>query len=140
MTASRIRLGLVGLALIFTAGCGGGYGKKLVGTWEASAPASAGKDNPFGDLGTITVEYKADGGLRMAIGPIEMNGTYKVIKEDGKVVTVEAEMTSGKMGDLKMDPKDKEGKKTFTITFEDDDTITMDPKDKPDPMKLKRKK
>jgi hypothetical protein len=139
MTASRIRLGLVGLALIFTAGCGGGYGKKLVGTWEASAPS--GENNPFAKLGSMTVEYKADGGLRIAMGPIEMTGTYKVVKEDGKVVTVEAEMTGGKMGDLKMDPKDKgESKQTFTVTFEDDDTITMDPKDKPEPMKLKRKK
>ena len=139
MTASRIRLALVGVALILTAGCGGGYGKKLVGTWEPAA-GTAEKDNPFG---SPTIEFKADGGFRIAVGSeIEMTGTYKVVKEDGKVVTVEAEMTGGKFGGMKIDPKEKkdDSKKTFTVTFEDDDNITMSNPDKGSPDKLKRKK
>lgn len=135
MTASRIPAVIFCLGLVLTAGCSGGYGKKLVGTWEGGDDAT-----PLGKMGVVTVEFKADGGMKMVVGPIDITGTYKVVKEDGKVLTVETELTMAGMGDLKMGTKDKDKKQSFTVTFEDDDTITMSPTDKPDPKKLKRKK
>jgi hypothetical protein len=136
--ASRWGCVVFGFTLLFTAGCGGGYGKKLVGTWEGGGDDGT----PLGKLSAMTVEFKADGGLKVAMGPIELTGTYKVVKEDGKVLTVDSEMSFAGFGEIKVEGKDKEktDKKTFTITFEDDDTITMNPTDKPDPKKLKRKK
>jgi hypothetical protein len=115
-------------------GGGGGtdsYGKKLVGVWE-------GKER-FGDKEeTMTMEFKADGAMKMVMGPFEMKGTYKVTKEDGKVVTIDTEMSLEGFGDPKDPPKTD--KKTLTATFEDANTMVMQKTgDKPDPLKLKRK-
>jgi hypothetical protein len=104
-----------------------GYGKKLVGVWE-------GKDKEE----TMTVEFKADGGMKISMGPIELKGTYKVVKEDDKTVTFDAELAFEGFGDPKAPAK--ADKKTLTATFEDANTIVMQHVgDKPDPRKLKRK-
>ena len=124
----------IGIALVATgcdskgssapAGSGAdGYGAKLVGTWEEDG---AKKDE------AVTMEFKADGSCKLVMGPIDMAGTYKVTKEEGKVVSFDMELKFG-------GEKDK-GKQTFTATFDDADTITMTPTDKPDPKKMKRKK
>ena len=110
------------------------YRAKLVGGWATDGTAA-------GEFGPVTIEFRADGMFEMAIGPIELKGTYKVVKADGRVLTVEADMTDAKIGDLKVDPRDGDDRrKMFEVTFDGADTITMDPKDKPDPLKLKRKK
>jgi hypothetical protein len=108
-----------------------GYGKKLVGVWE-------GKEK-FGDKEeTMTVEFKSDGSMKMTMGPFDMKGTYKVVKEEGKTVTIDTEMSIEGFGDAKAPPKTD--KKTLTATFEDANTVVLQKVgEKPDPLKLKRK-
>ncbi|HVK07885.1 MAG TPA: hypothetical protein VM597_03810 [Gemmataceae bacterium] len=109
------------------AGKADGYAAKLVGTWlEADAPADK-KDD------AARVEFKADAGMKIEMGPFEMAGTYKVTKDDGKTVTFEALL------DHPFE-KGKKDTKTFTATFDDADTMTMTPTDKSDPKKFKRTK
>ena len=105
------------------------YSKKLVGTWEAMEPAKDG-----GKAETITIEFKADGNLKLVMGPFELTGTWKSVKEEGKTLTVETEATlAGFDG--------KAQKKTFSVVFEDANTIVMSRTgEKPDPKTLKRKK
>jgi hypothetical protein len=108
------------------------YSKKLVGVWEGEPEKLGDKDL------TMTIEFKADNTFKMAAGPFEFPGTWKVAKEDGKTVTIETEVEDpfGAGKDKKASPK----KDTFTIAFEDANTMTMS-KDgpKPDPKKMKRK-
>jgi hypothetical protein len=135
----------VGVALV-SAGCdksgstsgpgkpdGETYGKKLVGVWEGTEEGAKG-DKPE----TVTVEFKADNGLKIAMGPFELAGTWKVAKEEGKTVTIDTEVTLAGFPEAKEKPK--ADRKTFNVVFEDADTIVMSHVgDKPDPKKLKRK-
>ena len=108
------------------------YGKKLVGVWEGSEELAPGKSE------TVTVEFKADQGFKVAMGPFDMTGTWKLLKEEGKTVTVETEVTMPAFGEAK--GPGKSDKKTFTVAFEDADTVVMtEVGGKPDPKKLKRK-
>ena len=69
-------------------------------------------------------------------GPFDMDGTWKVAKEEGKTLTIDTEMMLpdfGGKGEAKSD------KKTFTITFETDNTIVITSPDKKAPKTLKRK-
>jgi hypothetical protein len=138
---------LLGLGLVFVVGCdksgttsaGGGkggdelYSKKLVGVWEGKEEGKGGDKDE-----TITVEFKADGGFKVAMGPFDLVGTWKLVKEDGKTVTVDTEVTFPGFGDEKA--KGKSDKKTLSVVFEDANTVVMSKVgEKPDPLKLKRK-
>jgi hypothetical protein len=109
------------------------YAKKLVGVWEGT------EEGPKGDKPeTATIEFKADNTMKIAAGPFEMKGTWKVVKEEGKTVTIDTEMSS---------PFDEPGKgpaktkaMSFSIVFDDANNITMTPTYKNDPKKLKRKR
>ena len=139
---------MLGAAVLFAAGCDkssstgtgagsggqGGTKSKLVGTWEGSDDDMKGKD---GKPATVTVEFKADGSITVAMGPIDMKGTWKMTKEEGKTMTIDTEMTMPGFEDPKAPSKPKHT--VFTITFEDANTIEMTPTDKKDPKKLKRK-
>ena len=134
-TTRRVGAVLVCVLLLSAGGCSEPFSKKLVGTWEGS-------EDLGGKAETVTMEFKPDGGLRLAMGPFEMTGTYKVVKEDGKTVTLDTEMTGlniggEKLGDEKTKPKGD--KKTVTVVFEDDNTISMTSDGKPETKKLKRK-
>jgi hypothetical protein len=120
-----------GAATITSGGGADTYAKKLVGVWEGKLDFG-GKDAP------MTVEFKADGSMKISMGgEFESKGTYKVVKEEAKVVTVDTE-TSNPFADPKGAPK--MDKKTMTATFEDANTIVLQHVgDKPDPLKLKRK-
>jgi hypothetical protein len=122
------------VASMSAAGCGDSYGKKLVGVWEGK-PEGADAPKGLPDL-KITMEFKADGGLKMAIGPFETTGTYKVTKEDGKTVTLDTEVTSAALGESKGTGTNK--KETLTAVFEDADTVVIS-KAGDMPIKLKRK-
>jgi hypothetical protein len=135
---------LLGIALL-SAGCdksattGPGkpgdetYGKKLVGVWEGTEEGKKGEKPE-----TVTVEFKADNTMKIIMGPFALAGTWKVAKEEGKTVTIDTEVTLD-IPELKEKDKPKADKKTFTVTFEDANNITLTPTDKPDPKKLKRK-
>ena len=135
---SRCGVLVVGLALV-AAGCdakssssGGGagqpYGKKLVGRWEGSLDEKGEKPMP------VTAEYNADNTFKGVFGPFAMSGTWKLVKEDGKTVTIETEAAPDEMKDMKQ-------KTTLKLVFEDDDTLVMSKDgDRPDPVKMKRKK
>jgi hypothetical protein len=132
---------LVGVALA-TAGCDKSsttgtkpadetYAKKLIGVWEGS-------EDFGGKAETITVEFKADNGFRIAMGPFESTGTWKATKEEGKTVTVDTE-GSDPLAEPGKGPNKTE-KKTLSIVFEDANTVVMSQVgDKPNPLKLKRK-
>jgi hypothetical protein len=112
------------------------YGKKLVGVWEGTPE---GKDD---FPGPITFEFKADNSLKMTLGAaekksFEMTGSWKLVKEEGKTLTLDSEMTSP--FDDPKGPK-KTQKKTLSVVFDDADTITIsEVGEKPNPLKLKRK-
>jgi hypothetical protein len=131
---SRVGLVFVVVASLSAAGCGDSYGKKLVGVWEGK-PEGADAPKELGDL-KVTMEFKADGGLKMALGPFEVTGTYKVTKEDGKTVTIDTEVTPAALGELKGTGKNE--KKTLTAVFEDADTMTLSQAGEK-PVKMKRK-
>jgi len=110
-----------------------GAGNKLVGVWESVEGAKKGEPDD-----KSTVEFKKDGELsiRMDLGgkePFELTGTWKMVKEEGKTVTIETGLTPKGL------PEGKSDKKTFTISFDDPNTMTMTTADKPDPKKYKRK-
>lgn len=139
MPAKRRTVLLIVVALIAGSECPAaprksveGYDKKLVGRWEATGDA---KDEQ--KIDTITIEFKADGTIELVSGPFDLAGTYKVTKEEGKVLSLDVELASPFGGEK---DKDKLEKRAFKVTFEDADTMTMTPTDKPDPKKLKRKK
>ena len=106
-----------------------GAGNKLVGIWESTEEAKKGEPDE-----KATAEFKADGGLSIVLGPFEMVGTWKQAKEEGNTLTIDTEVT------IKDLPGGKSDKKTFKIVFDDANTMTMTPTDKPDPKKFKRKK
>jgi hypothetical protein len=149
-TAMRVKFLALGLAAAVLTGCDksaatpaagtttsgapgnpvdAGAAKKLVGVWESVEDAKKG-----GLDEKVTVEFKKDGGLSFVMGPIELTGTWKVAKDEGKTMTIDAEMTMKGPGD-----PGKSTQKTFKIDFEAGDTMTMSPTDKPDPKKFKRK-
>jgi len=107
------------------------YAKKLIGVWE-------GTDKVFGP---VNVEFKADNGVAMTLGakdkdPLQMTGTFKVVKEEGKTVTIETEVAPNIPGAKeKLEAK----KKTSTVTFDDADNITLTIPGEEEPKKLKRK-
>jgi len=108
---------------------GEAYSKKLVGVWEGTEDMGPGQKPE-----TVTVEFKTDGGFKSAMGPFDMSGTWKLLKEDDKSVTIETEVTLKGFGEGKAD------KKTFTIVFEDANSVVMSRTgDKQCPKKLKRK-
>jgi hypothetical protein len=98
------------------------YSKKLVGVWEGTAPKDPDRK--------VTLEFKADATLTFTIGGMLVPGTYRIMKEEGKVVTLVTEL---KYAD------EKESKTTMKATFDDADSMTMTPVDKNDPVRLKRK-
>lgn len=110
-----------------------GAGKQLVGVWESVEEAKKGAPDE-----KSTVEFKADGGMAITMGSppkaFELTGTWKLAKDEGKMVTIDTDLT------IKGFPDGKSDKKEFKITFDDADTMTMTPADKPDPKKFKRKK
>jgi|SRR4051812_5583232 len=105
-----------------------GAGKQLVGVWESVEEAKKGEPDD-----KATVEFNADGGLKIAMGPFEMTGTWKLAKEEGKTLTVDTDVVMKGFGEGKSD------KKSFKIVFDDANTMTMTPTEKPDPKKFKRK-
>ncbi len=106
--------------------------KKLIGTWEGTVDVGEGK------TGQITTEFKGDGSFKSAMGPFEMKGTWKLVKEEGKAVTVSTEVAIVGIGDPSAPPK--MNKLTFQVVFEDANTVVMsEVGGKPDPIKLKRK-
>ncbi len=149
--AHRFGMGLLATALIVGAGCdksatsssgsnGGGGGtadpkaiadafaKRLHGTWESTGDKK--------DEGTL--EFKADGNMKMSMGPLEMAGTWKVTKAEGKTGTVETELKPE--GDFEKLGKKEPMKIVLAIDFDDMDTMTATPTDKKDPKNFKRKK
>ncbi|HJZ94150.1 MAG TPA: hypothetical protein VKE40_25020 [Gemmataceae bacterium] len=126
LRTSRVGVVFVVVACLSAAGCGESYGKKLVGVWEGK-PEGADAKKEMLDL-KITMEFKADGGLKIALGPFESTGTYKVTKEDGKTVTLDTEVTSAATNK----------KETLTAVFEDADTVVIS-RAGDMPVKLKRK-
>jgi hypothetical protein len=105
-----------------------GAANKLVGTWESVDEPKKGEPDD-----KTTVEFKADGGMKIVMGPFEMTGTWKTAKDEGKTVTIDTDVTMKGFGEGKSD------KKVFKITFDDANTMTMTPTDKPDPKKFKKK-
>ncbi len=105
--------------------------KKLVGTWEGLEESKGGKSD------TITVEFKADGSIKLAVGPFEMTGTWKFAKSEDKKTTIDTELKFDGLGGK---GGDETQKMSFTIEFKDKDTIVMSPVAKPDPKEFKRKK
>lgn len=107
------------------------YSKKLIGTWEATEEVG-------GKAQTITAEFKSDGGFKIDLGPFDMKGTWKLVKEEGKTVTISTEATIDAFGDEKAPPKSI--KQTLVAVFEDANTVVISNEgDKPDPKKFKRK-
>jgi hypothetical protein len=98
----------------------------------------------------MTVEFKENGELKLDV-IFELTGTWKAVKEEGNTLTIDTEV---EMPDFKFEATTKDGKtvqkseesikkerKTFTITFDGPDAMTMtDAGDKQQPMKFKRKK
>src|SRR5262249_16394814 len=118
------------------------YAKKLVGVWEGSPE---GKDAAFGPF---TMEFKADNGFKFAMGPsgkdqLAMTGTWKLVKEEGKTVTVETETENpfaGIGGAKDAKGPAKTDKKTLSVAFEDANSIVVSKVgEKPEPIKFKRK-
>jgi len=101
---------------------------KLAGVWESVEEGKKEDDK-------ATAEFKSDGGLSIVMGPFEMTGTWKLVKEEGKTMTIDTELSIKGFGE-----PGKSDKKSFKIVFDDNDTMTMTPTDKPDPKKFKRKK
>src|SRR5262245_59613065 len=69
-----------------------GASSKLVGTWESVEEAKKGEP----DL-KATMEFKADGGITITMGnppmTLELTGTWKMAKDDGKTVTIDTDLT-----------------------------------------------
>ena len=161
MFATRfVTLLLLSIALVVSAaGCGskspstpGGpaLSAKLVGAWETEPERMKVNGKEAGDPITMTFQFKADGGFQVE-GFFPIAGTWKAVKEEENTLTI---LTEVAMPDIKIEQKEEGGKrtdksegtvkkeqKTFTITFDGPDALTMtDVGDKPQPMKLNRKK
>ena len=136
---------VVALALGFTAdstaapikaekGKGDEYSKKLIGVWEAT---EVNKKPPQPD--NFTVEFKAGGELKIELTGFgfELVGTWKRIKEEGKNVTIDAELSVVGAGKGNVPSKTV----TLLIAFENaDEAVISVVGDKPEPKLLKRKK
>ena len=129
---------------------GSSLSAKLVGAWETEPEQLEVNGKKQGDPITLTFHFKADGGFQVE-GFLPIAGTWKAVKEEGNTLTIltEISMPEGEFGFDEKDGKKKEKdefrlrkeQKTFTITFDGPDAITMtDVGDKPQPTKLKRKK
>jgi len=142
--AWRLGSGVVGaLALGFTADLtaapikpekdkGDEYSKKLVGVWEATEVNKKG-----GQPDTFTIEFKAGGELKMTVLGFELVGTWKRIKEEGKTVTIDAELSMTDAGKKTSPSKTV----TLSVVFENgDEAVISVVGDKPEPKILKRKK
>ena len=167
MFAKRASMLFLLVLLLAGAGCGskspstpGGAGPsgtpgsslsaKLVGAWETEPERAKANGKEVGDPITMTFHFKADGGFQVD-GFIPIAGTWKAVKEEGNTLTILAELG---MPEIKIESKEQDGKKsekaegkivkeqkTFTITFDGPDAITMtDVGERPQTMKLKRKK
>jgi hypothetical protein len=148
-------------AVLASSGCGkksssssgqssGPSAAKLVGTWQTEPEQAEVNGKKVGKSISMTAEFKEDGKLKLDMF-FELNGTWKVVKEEGNTLTIETEV---EMPNFKFEATTKEGKtvektqetkkkerKTFTVTFDGPDAMTMtDVDDKPLPMKFKRKK
>jgi hypothetical protein len=125
-------------------------GAKLVGTWETEPEQAEVNGKKVGKPMSMTAEFKENGELKLDV-IFELKGTWKAVKEEGNTLTIDTEV---EMPDFKFEATTKDGKtveksqestkkerKTFTITFDGPDAMTMaDTGDKPLPMKFKRKK
>jgi hypothetical protein len=133
-TTSQVGALLACVILVSLSGCSEPYSKKLVGTWESTVELEGGKSV------VVTIEFKPDGGLRTGHGPLELTGTWKVVKEDGKTVTVETEVTGlGIGGETPRVDKSKADKQTLTVVFEDANTVVVTRADGKQTPKWKRK-
>jgi hypothetical protein len=102
------------------------YAKKLIGVWEGTEEFG-GKTGPF------TIDFKADNSVNIS-GVMQLVGTWKVLKEEGKTVTLEWDIYPPDLPDA------KGKKKTFSMEFQDPNTIAMSKLEgKPDTRTLKRK-
>jgi hypothetical protein len=110
-----------------------GYSKKLVGTWLYK------DDKANGALITdITFEFKSDGGLKVSVTQVgvTLNGSWKTVKENGKTLTVDIEMTQEGLVGAGGGPQ----KRTLSVTFEDIDTVVVSAVgEKEEPRTLRRK-
>src|SRR6478752_3344958 len=73
-----------------------GAANKLVGTWESVDEPKKGEPDD-----KTTVEFKADGGMKIVMGPFEMTGTWKMAKDEGKTVTIDTDVTMKGFGEGK---------------------------------------
>ena len=111
----------------------------LAGLWEGAVAQENGivqlHSVTFGIDGSFVGSITYQGGA-MA-GPIERSGTWKVVKDEGRVLTVEVEFP---IRLLKGQVPDKTIKTTYTVTFEDMDAIEFSLA-RPDaqPLRLNRK-
>ena len=104
--------------------------QKLIGVWEGAEVRN-------NEQVSYTIEFKAGGGLKFVLaGGHELVGTWNRIKEDGKTVTIDAEVS---------EPDNGNGisgvhKVTFLVAFENANEVAISAAgDKADPKKLKRK-
>jgi hypothetical protein len=111
-------------------GKGDEYSEKLIGVWE-------GTDVRNNQQVSYTIEFKAGGGLKFELpGGHELEGTWNRTKEDGKTVTVDAEVSWADDGNT----KGGNHKVTFLVAFENANEVMISAVgDKSDPKKLKRK-
>ena len=150
-------------AVLACAGCGkktspstsdgqasGSLGAKLVGTWQTEPEQVEVNGKKVGEPILATAEFKQNGELKLDL-LFELTGTWKAVKEEGNTLTIDTEV---EVPDFKFEATTKDGKtvqkseeskkkerKTFTITFDGPDAMTMtEVGGKPDPMKFKRKK
>jgi hypothetical protein len=106
------------------------YSNKLIGVWE-------GMEVRNNEQVSFTIEFKAGGGLKFELpGGHELVGTWNRTKEEGKTVTIDAEVSL---------PEDGNGisgvhKVTFLVAFENAHEVAISAVgDKSDPKKLKRR-
>jgi hypothetical protein len=128
----------------------GPSGAKLVGTWQTEPEQVEVNGKKVGKPMSMTAEFKQNGELKLDV-IFELTGTWKAVKEEGNTLTIDTEVG---MPDFKFEATTKDGKtvqkseesmkkerKTFTITFDGPDAMTMsDVGDKQKPMQFKRKK
>jgi hypothetical protein len=79
----------------------------------------------------------SDGGLKMSIDGlgVALNGTWKTVKELGKTLTIDIEISQDGLGGGAAPQK-----RTLSVVFEDRDTVVISAVgEKEDPRTLKRK-
>jgi hypothetical protein len=112
-------------------------GKRLVGTWIGKLPAG---EAP-GDA-TVTVEFKADGKVSMAMPKDSIRGTWKALSDSGDKLIVDMEFEKFSKSPAKEGDKlTVAGRLKFSIDFENTDRMTIWPTDEPnDKLTFDRKK